>query len=74
MCVAFTIYFCFTLAIGGVFGNQVDWIAQAMERAFILVAHHGLDVRIVSYGRPDGWLVELCERFNKKMRRDTKNE
>ena len=34
---------------GGAFGNQPEWIAAAMERAFRLLADSGLDVRIVHY-------------------------
>uniref|UniRef100_A0A7S2HIE1 ATP citrate synthase n=1 Tax=Alexandrium andersonii TaxID=327968 RepID=A0A7S2HIE1_9DINO len=35
---------------GGVFGNDMDWIIQAMARAFSKFKDVGLEVRIVSYG------------------------
>ena len=40
-----------TLVGGGAFGNQLEWIAAAMERAFDQLADSGLDVRIVHYSR-----------------------
>lgn len=39
-----------TLVGGGAFGNDFYWIADAMEQAFLKMAHSGLDVQIVSYG------------------------
>ncbi len=38
-----------TLLGGGAFGNDVDWICAAMQRALAEVAGHGLDVVLVSY-------------------------
>jgi hypothetical protein len=46
---------------GGAFGNETEWIHAAMRRAFAIAAHFGLDVRVVSYGRPDRELVDLVE-------------
>ena len=38
---------------GGAFGNHDAWIDAALRRALDLHRHHGLDVRLVSYGRAD---------------------
>jgi hypothetical protein len=38
---------------GGVFGNDTKWIASAMQQAFAKVQGIGLEVIIVSYGRPE---------------------
>eukprot|EP00416_Gambierdiscus_australes_P027708 CAMPEP_0171084088 /NCGR_PEP_ID=MMETSP0766_2-20121228/18106_1 /TAXON_ID=439317 /ORGANISM="Gambierdiscus australes, Strain CAWD 149" /LENGTH=464 /DNA_ID=CAMNT_0011541569 /DNA_START=48 /DNA_END=1442 /DNA_ORIENTATION=- len=35
---------------GGVFGNRMEWIEAAMDRAFTLFREYDLDVRIVTYG------------------------
>ena len=40
-----------TLLGGGVFGNSIDWILDAMQRSFKCYEHYDLDVAIVSYGR-----------------------
>jgi hypothetical protein len=39
-----------TLLGGGAFGNDVEWIHEAIRYAVRRVAGHALDVRIVSYG------------------------
>ena len=39
-----------TLVGGGVFGNPLEWILDAIAHGLSLVSDHGLDVRIVSYG------------------------
>ena len=39
-----------TMLGGGAFGNDVEWIVDAMSRAFDVLAHVDLDVQIVSYG------------------------
>ena len=36
---------------GGVFGNEMGWIAAAIERACVKFGNTPLDVRIVSYGQ-----------------------
>lgn len=48
---------------GGAFGNEPEWIHQAMRRALPKVIGVGLDVRIVSYGRPDAALESLLAEF-----------
>ena len=49
---------------GGVFGNDLQWIYDAMRRAFLLYRDTDLDVRIVSYGNIDSQLVEMVENWN----------
>ena len=39
-----------TLPGGGAFGNEMDWILGAIQRALHLYKHVDLDVAIVSYG------------------------
>jgi len=54
-----------TLLGGGVFGNRIEWILDAMQRGLRLVADQDLDVGIVSYGRSQPEvrrLAELCGR------------
>jgi hypothetical protein len=50
-----------TLLGGGVFGNDITWIVDAIARALgqPLIAAAGLDVRIVSHGRPNPALAPL---------------
>ena len=48
---------------GGAFGNEPQWIHDAMRRALKKVAGVGLDVRIVSFGRPDPALERLAQEF-----------
>jgi hypothetical protein len=48
---------------GGAFGNEADWIQAAQRRVLSLARDAGLDVRLVSYGRPDPALVRLAEEF-----------
>jgi hypothetical protein len=52
---------------GGVFGNADSWIESAMRRAFLTVADQALDVRIVSYGNPDKWLVDMVVDLSSKQ-------
>ena len=47
-----------TLIGGGAFGNDLQWIYAAMQRAFRLMRHEELDVRVVSYQKPSSALVE----------------
>ncbi len=49
---------------GGVFGNRDHWITDAIERAFAIHRDHGLDIRIVSYGRSQVAVAELVRRLN----------
>ena len=48
---------------GGAFGNEPAWIHQAMRRAMTRVIGVGLDVRVVSYGKPDAALERLVAEF-----------
>jgi len=50
---------------GGVFGNSMDWIVQAMRRALATFRDCDLDVRIITYaGRIDPRLLALEREFN----------
>jgi hypothetical protein len=48
---------------GGAFGNDEDWIHDAMARALDLARNHALDVRIVSYREPSPSLRTLAVRY-----------
>jgi hypothetical protein len=48
---------------GGAFGNEKAWIDGALRRALNMFGHAGLDVRLVSHGRPDPELVRLVGEF-----------
>ena len=48
---------------GGAFGNEPEWIDRAMRRALTKVIGVGLDVRVVSYGKPDAALERLVAEF-----------
>ena len=48
---------------GGAFGNETQWIDDAMRRALTKVVDVSLDVRIVSYGKPDPALERLVTEF-----------
>ena len=48
---------------GGAFGNEPQWIHDAMRRALKKVAGLGLDVKIVSYREPDRGLERLVREF-----------
>lgn len=48
---------------GGAFGNEQPWIHHAMRRALTQLAEVGLDVRVVSYGKPDAALERLVAEF-----------
>jgi hypothetical protein len=52
-----------TLLGGGAFGNRMDWIVGAMERALDLFKGCDLDVRIVSHTRPTPALEPLLMRY-----------
>ena len=47
----------------GAFGNEPEWIHSAMRRALKRVVDVGLDVRVVSYGKPDPALERLVAEF-----------
>ncbi|MCC5848526.1 MAG: hypothetical protein JJU29_10550 [Verrucomicrobia bacterium] len=46
-----------TLLGGGVFGNRMEWIADAIQHAVGRTIHLGLDIRIVSYRSPNPALM-----------------
>ena len=46
---------------GGAFGNRAEWIDGALRRALAKAGDCGLDIRIVSYGRPDSSMVRFVE-------------
>ncbi len=48
---------------GGAFGNEPQWIDRAMRRALAKVVGVGLDVRVVSHGKPDAALERLVAEF-----------
>ena len=47
---------------GGAFGNDEDWIDDAMTRALFIASHHDLEVVVVSYGRAPPALREFVRR------------
>jgi hypothetical protein len=51
-----------TLLGGGAFGNQLDWILDAIRRALVIHRNTGLEVVLVSRGHSNPALVELIER------------
>ncbi len=52
-----------TLLGGGAFGNRREWIVDAIARAMTVVPGAGLDVVLVSYGRPQPALRPLLNSF-----------
>jgi hypothetical protein len=50
---------------GGAFGNGERWIGEAMRRALRLMKGHALEVRILSYGKPPGFALELEKEFSR---------
>jgi hypothetical protein len=48
---------------GGAFGNEPEWIHHAMRRALTNVVGIGLDVRVVSFDKPDAALKSLVAEF-----------
>jgi lipoprotein signal peptidase len=53
-----------TLLGGGAFGNEIDWIVGAIQRALNLYKHFDLDVAIVSYGSSARYVQQFIERWN----------
>ncbi len=53
-----------TLLGGGAFGNEPEWIADAVLRAPALVRHSGLDIQLVSYGRSSRIAQDIIARWN----------
>jgi len=57
-----------TLLGGGVFGNPIKWIADAIYRACTRLAGSGLDVRIVVYsGYPEPEISSAVKRFAREQ-------
>lgn len=54
-----------TLIGGGVFGNDKQWILEAIERALKLYEYADLDIFIVSYGASDPYIQKLVHNFQK---------
>lgn len=52
-----------TMIGGGAFGNQPEWIIDAIRRALRLHEHSGLDIRMVSHRHPNSMLDVLAEEF-----------
>jgi hypothetical protein len=48
---------------GGAFGNPDDWIDSAIERALVVVADAGLDIRIVSRWNVSAAMQEIVDRW-----------
>lgn len=53
-----------TMVGGGVFGNPVEWILQAMERALQCVEGHSLDVVQVCYRTIPSQVAQTIQQFN----------
>jgi len=49
---------------GGAFGNDENWIHDAMWRALKMMSKIELDVRLVSYGVPSKALMQMAEAFD----------
>ncbi len=56
-----------TLLGGGAFGNQSQWIYDAIERAIQLHPRSGLEIYLVSYGRSVRDLALLANRLTTSM-------
>lgn len=57
-----------TLVGGGVFGNQIEWILDAIEISAKKFRNVPLDVQIVSYGGSHPEIVKLVENLKKNSR------
>jgi len=51
---------------GGVFGNDMEWIKDAMSKAFKKFQNIGLEIYLVSYGRSEKEMKQLEEEFPKR--------
>jgi hypothetical protein len=51
------------ISSSGAFGNDENWIHDAMRRALRMMSEFDLDVRLVSYGAPSGTIVKIAEHF-----------
>ncbi len=52
-----------TLLGGGAFGNETNWIMEAIKRALKLYENWNIEVGIVSYGRSKNEVRKLTEQF-----------
>jgi len=52
-----------TQLFGGAFGNESQWIHEAIRRALKRAVGVDLDVRVVSYRGPDRLLERLAQEF-----------
>ena len=55
---------------GGVFGNEHEWIHDAMERALSVVENAGLDIRIVGHHDISTAVSQLIDRWDASSGRD----
>lgn len=53
-----------TLVGGGVFGNDIAWITEAIDRAVTKYANNGLDVALVSYSSPKPEIANLIAKHS----------
>ncbi|MEM8613655.1 MAG: hypothetical protein AAGF93_16650 [Cyanobacteria bacterium P01_H01_bin.105] len=56
-----------TLLGGGVFGNDQQWIIDAIDRALALHANSGMAVRIVSFGRSKPAVAALVRKVHDRI-------
>jgi protein-tyrosine phosphatase len=63
-----------TLVGGGVFGNDISWILNAIDRSLNLYNHHGLDIVIVSYGSSNMHVQKFIHEFNNEKGNKTINK
>jgi hypothetical protein len=54
-----------TLIGGGVFGNDITWILDAVRRAVKLYSHYDLEVKIVSYRSSNPGVRSICDEFQR---------
>ena len=52
-----------TLVGGGVFGNKIEWILEAIKKSIIKFSNTPLEVKIVSYGKSNPHLLELINQL-----------
>ncbi|MGB5687042.1 MAG: hypothetical protein WBM35_14630 [Candidatus Electrothrix sp.] len=53
-----------TLIGGGAFGNEIDWILDAIKRVLMLYAEHNINVAIVSYSSSKPHVRQLVSEFS----------
>ena len=56
-----------TLVGGGVFGNPSLWILEAIEKACMKFQNTALDVRIISFNRPDQNMLSAVNKINEHL-------